>query len=428
MKIMHLVPGSGGTFYCQNCLRDHLLIRALRNEGHDVTLTPLYLPMYGGEQAAETNAPLFFGGISVYVREKVPWLRTMPAWLERLLNAPFLLRQAAKREGSTNAAELGAMTLSMLAGPQGNQKQEFDRFVSWLRTQEKPDVVHISNALLLGFVPALREALDAVFVCSLQDEEPWVAGMGAPWTDRCWEAMAQQAKSVTAFVATSHWYAKRMIDRMQLASDRVHVIYPGINVPAQPPEFSPADPPTIGFLSRLNPAQGFDELVTAFLQLREAPDLQHLRLRATGGATPADNAFMDGIEERLREAGAADAADIDRSFDAAPDAAFFSGLTVMSAPARTGEAFGLHILEAMARGVPVVQPNTTAYPEIIEPSECGLLYEPDDPDGLREGLRTLLTNPEQAQRHGRQGYEYAREHFTVTRMAREMLAMYESAM
>ena len=428
MRILHLVPGSGGTFYCQNCLRDHILIRALRRSGHDVTLVPLYLPMYGGSTAAETNAPLFFGGISVYIREKIPFLRRMPDWMDRFLSAPFLLRQAARREGSTNAAALGAMTLSMLEGRRGNQQQEFDRFLDWLKSQPKPDVIHISNALLLGFVPALREALQTPFVCTLQDEAPWVNSMQPPYDARCWEAMTALARDVQCFVVTSRWYAERMRQRMKLTPKQVRVIYPGVDMPDQLPDLQGATPPTIGYLSRLNPSQGFEDVVNAFLQLRREPGLAALGLRATGGATQADLPFMETIDARLADAGATAATDIRREFQAAPDAAFFQGLTVMSAPARGGEAFGMHMVEAMARGIPVVQPRIGAYPEIVEPSGGGLLYDPDDAAGLADGLRKLLTHPDLARTLGEQGFAYARQQFSAERMADEMITLYESVL
>ena len=428
MRILHLVPGSGGTFYCQNCLRDHLLVRALRRQGHDVVLAPLYLPMYAGAVAAETDAPLFFGGIGVYVREKIPFLRTLPGWLDRLLNAPALLRQAARREGTTNAADLGEMTLSMLEGRDGNQRQEFDRFVAWLKTQPKPDIIHISNALLLGFVPALRESIDAAFVCSLQDEEPWVNAMRPPHDRLCWEAMTERARQVARFVSTSCWYGGRMKERLSLEDSQLRVIYPGVDVPADPPCLWSSDPPTIGYLSRLNPAQGFEEVVNAFIRLKREPGLSALCLRATGGATPADKAFVDAMEQRLNQAGFGDAADIRREFQAAPDASFFGGLTVLTGPAPQGEAFGMHLVEAMSRGIPVVQPRIGAYPEILDDSGGGLLYAPDDPDGLTNALRTLLTDAEQARQCGDRGYARAREQFSVDRMARDMIALYDEAL
>lgn len=426
MRILHLVPGSGGTFYCQNCLRDHLLIRALRREGHDVVLTPLYLPMYGGEKAAETGVPLFFGGISVYVREKAPFLRRMPDWLDRLLNLPVLLRQAAAREGTTNAAALGSMTLSMLEGRNGNQRQEFDRFLEWLKGQPKPDVIHISNALLLGFVPALRDCLDTPIVCTLQDEEPWVNAMRPPYDRLCWETMTRHGREVARFISTSRWYAEHMAKRMDLAEDKLVVIYPGIDIDPEQPVLQGGDPPVLGYLSRLNPAQGFEDVLDAFITLKGEPELASLRLRATGGATPADLPFMDKMEARLADADCLDAAEIDWDFQSAPDAAFFRGLSVMTAPARGGEAFGMHIIEALSRGIPVVQPRVGAYPEVLENSGGGLLYDSEDPCGLVDSLRELLLNPGLARRLGEQGQLYAREQFSVERMAREMTALYEA--
>ena len=357
MRILHLVPGSGGTFYCQNCLRDHILIRALRTKGHDVVLVPLYLPMYGGEVAAEVNAPLFFGGIGVYAREKLPFLRRMPAWLDRFLNLPVLLRQAAAREGSTNAAGLGSMTLSMLEGRRGNQQQEFERFLNWLRIQPRPDIIHISNALLLGFVPAIREIMNVPFICTLQDEEPWVSAMEPPYDRLCWEAMARHGLQVAQFIATSRWYAERMRKRMKLSPDKITVIYPGIEIPSESPAQRVSAPPTIGYLSRLNRAQGFEDVVNAFIELKRERMPASLRLRATGGATPADMPFLTEIETLLGDAGFLEDTEIDWNFQSAPGVSFFHGLTVMCTPSRESEAFGMHIVEAMARGIPVVQPR-----------------------------------------------------------------------
>jgi hypothetical protein len=41
LKIIHILPGSGGTFYCENCMRDATLVKALRRQGQDVVLVPM---------------------------------------------------------------------------------------------------------------------------------------------------------------------------------------------------------------------------------------------------------------------------------------------------------------------------------------------------------------------------------------------------
>ncbi|MCK5114935.1 MAG: hypothetical protein KAR11_09265 [Phycisphaerae bacterium] len=53
MKIIQLTPGSGDNFYCENCLRDNFIVKALRQLGHDAVLVPLYLP----PQLTETGRP-----------------------------------------------------------------------------------------------------------------------------------------------------------------------------------------------------------------------------------------------------------------------------------------------------------------------------------------------------------------------------------
>ncbi|MFA6633199.1 MAG: glycosyl transferase, partial [Kiritimatiellia bacterium] len=67
MRILSILPGSGGAFYCQNCLRDMALAEALRRRGHDVTLMPLYLPATA-QAAAPDAVPVFYGAVSLYLR------------------------------------------------------------------------------------------------------------------------------------------------------------------------------------------------------------------------------------------------------------------------------------------------------------------------------------------------------------------------
>ena len=70
MKITHILPGSGGTFYCENCMRDSALARALIRSGHEVTLMPMYLPIYTDDQALTEGQPVFCGGINAWLQQK----------------------------------------------------------------------------------------------------------------------------------------------------------------------------------------------------------------------------------------------------------------------------------------------------------------------------------------------------------------------
>jgi len=158
MKILHIIPGSGGNFYCGNCLRDSKYVDALRKMGHQVVKLPMYLPLFGHEDD-NGDVPVFYGAIGTYLQQLYPVFRKAPAWVTRLLNSKPMMRMAARMSGSTDAKGLDEMTVSMLLGEHGKQKEELERMVDWIASHCEPDVIHISNALLLGLAPRLKEKL-----------------------------------------------------------------------------------------------------------------------------------------------------------------------------------------------------------------------------------------------------------------------------
>lgn len=88
MKVVYLTAGTG-SFYCGNCLRDMALARGLRALGHDVVMTPLYLPTVSEEgtlRRAE-QAPIFFGGVSVYLHQRGGLWAKMARWGRGALDA-----------------------------------------------------------------------------------------------------------------------------------------------------------------------------------------------------------------------------------------------------------------------------------------------------------------------------------------------------
>jgi glycosyltransferase involved in cell wall biosynthesis len=424
MKIVHIVPGSGGTFYCQNCLRDSALVAALRRAGHDVVLVPMYLPIAADGTTAAGASPVFYGAVSLYLKQNLPWLRGAPAWLERWLNAPSLLRWAAGKAGSTRATGLADMTVSMLRGEDGNQAAELTQLLTWLKAEGRPDVIHLSNALLLGLARRIRRELAVPVLCTLQDEDSWVDAMEPAAAERVWSLMCERAADVDAWVAVSRYYADKMQARLHLPPERVHVVHVGIDLAGYARSALPLKPPVIGFLSRLSAGLGLAILADAVLRLKQEPDLQDVQLWLTGGQTADDVHFLRGLRKRFAAIGAAADLRLEPLSDRAGRLRFLQGLTVLSVPVPAGEAFGTYQIEALAAGVPIVQPRVGAFPEIVAQTGGGVLCEPNTPENLAAVLASLLRSPQRLRELADRGHAAVIARFGIATMAESLVRIY----
>ena len=430
MRIAQVVPGFGGRFYCENCIRDLELPRALEEEGHRVTVLPMYLPISVTRMAGDSG-PIFFGAVKVFLEHRLPFLRRPPRWVEALLSSPLLLRTASRFSGSTRPAGLAEMTLAVLQGEEGPHAAELEKLAEWLAQRVQPDVVHLSNALLLGLARGIKRKAGAPVVCTLQDEDAWVDAMARADARAVWAAMKSRVPDVDAFVPVSRAYGQAMAPRLAIPPEKMRVVHGGIDPTGYEASPLPTDPPVIGYLSRLSEPQGLGVLVEAFLRLKEDRDLKgtpagSVKLRATGGAAAEDGRFIRRLLRRLHAAGAAHQVEILPAFDRDSRIRFLSSLSLLSVPALKGQAFGLALLEAMAAGVPVVQPALGAFPEIVEETGGGFLYEPNDPARLAEKLRSLLLEPDAIRRAGARGRESVHRRFSVRETARRLLQVYRS--
>jgi glycosyltransferase involved in cell wall biosynthesis len=439
MNLVQITPGAGG-MYCGNCFRDNALVAALRRQGHEVLMVPLYLPMTLDEESQAAGVPTFFGGINVYLQQQSAFFRRAPKWLHSLLDSPFLLKLAAGRAAKTRAADVGELSLSMLRGEEGNQARELDELLAWLKTQPKPDVVMLSNAMLVGLARKLKAELGCKIVCNLQGEDAFLDSMPSPHREQVWALLAERCRDCDLFIAPSRYFGDTMAKRLNLPIDKVKVVFNGISLEryghkgqvtgdkaASGAPLSPATSrlsPTLGYFARMCREKGLDLLVETFIELKRRNRVPNLKLKVGGGCGPGDEPFVAQLRKHLRRAGCLDDVEFHPNLTREQKVSFLQSLTVFSVPALYGEGFGLYLIEALAAGVPVVQPRHAAFPELVEATGGGVIAEANAA-ALAAAIESLLLDPVRLRAFGEAGQRAVADRFTMEQMATGVAAAFE---
>jgi glycosyltransferase involved in cell wall biosynthesis len=228
-------------------------------------------------------------------------------------------------------------------------------------------------------------------------------------------------------VAVSRFGARRMSRMLGIDPGRIHVVPLGINFDGHP-EFIRAEPDifTIGYLARIAPEKGLHFLCEAYHRLQSAGDSSPSRLWAAGYHPPEHKSYFSDIRKKLAERGHADRFRYHGELNRHEKIEFLGRLSVLSVPTPYEDPKGLFLLEAMASGVPVVQPRRGAFTEIIETTGGGILVEPDDPDALAGGLLEIGRNHDRRRELSERAFRGVREHFGVDRMAEKTVAVYKA--
>jgi glycosyltransferase involved in cell wall biosynthesis len=274
MNIVFIVPGTGGSFYCENCLRDLSLINSLKKKGHSVSVIPLYLPYDMNplteipEDIRKRDIPVFYGAINLYLKHFYPMYEKFPRWMKKILDSNFFLKQAAGMSSSTDSSGLNDLTISMLKGEDGRQTGELDAMLKWIAPNIKPDVIHISTALLSGMAKRLKRLFNVPVISFFQDEDTWIDAMDANSKEDAWDIIEKKAADIDAFVFPSEFYRKKMTSRIGIPEHKQHVVYNGLDPSLYERSKHPASGKFIvGFLSRICRENGLEFLVDAFIEM-----------------------------------------------------------------------------------------------------------------------------------------------------------------
>jgi glycosyltransferase involved in cell wall biosynthesis len=425
MRIAYITAGAGGMF-CGSCLHDNTLVAELAAQGHDALLIPTYTPIHTDERDVSQRR-IFLGGINVYLQQKSALFRHTPWFLDRFLDVPRLLRWVAQFAVKTRAEELGDLAISVLKGEHGFQRKEIDKLVDWLAAEVRPQVLNLTNVLLSGLVHPLKERLKVPVLATLQGDDVFLEALPPSYRSQAVALIRQHCRQLDGFIATSAFYADFMADYFQLPRERIHVVHPGLNLKghAEVPPAANGSPFTIGYFARICKEKGLHVLIEAFRLLRRMPQTPLARLRVSGWLGENERPYLKELQRRLEHAGLGGDFEHVEAPDHASKVRFLQSLDVLSVPTTYKEPKGLYVLEALANGVPVVQPGHGSFPELLDATGGGLLVRPDDPEDLARGLRELLVDPERRRALGRQGQQAVRSRFTAAVMADATVKVYE---
>ena len=424
MRVTYVTAGAA-EMICGSCLRDNILVKRLRDLDCSVVLVPVYTPITVEGENCSDNA-LLYGGISVYLEQKFPPFRYLPGFMTKWLDRPGLVSSLTKkRKIEIEAENLGELTLSILRGEKGNQRQSLKRAVQWIKKESKPDIINLTNLLIAGFVPSMKRELNSPVIVTLQGDDLFLDELTESHRSLVVSELRRLASHIDGFITFSQFYAKKMADLLEVPEEKFHLVNLGVDTD----EFNdftrhPTKDPTIGYFGRLAPEKGFHNIVDAFIEIHQEYNLNNARLCAGGWLSPADQNFFNQQVEKLKSANLINFFDHAGSPDLDKKKDFFGKIDVFSLPTTHEEPKGLSVLEAQACGIPVVQPDHGIFPEMLVKTEGGILYDPMDSKSLAKEIVRLLKDKDHANQLGEMGRKNTFELFSAKKMAKETLQVY----
>lgn len=391
---------------------------AMRSLGHDAVTIPLYLPPLMDDTTTDSEIPVFFGGVNVYLQQQLSLFRHTPRWIDKFFDSQSMLKYAAKKAGMTKTSGLGSTTISMLKGDAGRQVKELKRLVDFLANDIRPEIIVLSNALLLGMAGMLKEELGCKIACLLQDEEEFVDTLGPEHTPTAWNLIREAAGDVDVFIAGSRYYAQTM--QKKLSVDSIEVAYNGIDRDYTPAA-APPSPPTIGFLGHICHARGIDQLIESFIRIKSKPELKDTRLIVIGGSVAEDHDEIQTLKHKLVESSCSDDVEWAEDFDRSDKSRLLPQMNIMCVPDRMPPASAICTIESLLAGVPFLAPDSGVYPELIEMTQGGVSFISQDPDDLDKKLSQLLTSPESTREMGIMGRQVAVDKLSAKAAAKRLL-------
>jgi glycosyltransferase involved in cell wall biosynthesis len=424
MRVAYIAAGAGG-MYCGSCMHDNTLAAALMRKGVDVALIPTYTPL----RTDETNVSLdhlFYGGINIFLQEKLGLFRHTPRFVDWLFDRPGLVRWVSDRfSASTNAADLGALTVSVLSGEAGHQHKALAQMTDWIAHHHQPHLVQLTNSMFAGTARYLKAQLGVPILCAVQGEELFLDALPEPHRTRAREVLRERSRDVDGFIAPCQYYADFMAAYLAVPPSRFHVVKLGVSPPDSAESAARVGPFTIGYLARVAPEKGLHLLIEACRLLSVNVGPQAMRLKVAGWLGQQDRPYFEAALSLVRSAGLEASFSYEGEVDSIGKSDFLNSIHMLCVPTAFQEPKGLYVLEALSHGVPVVQPAHGAFPELVEATGGGLLVTPDSASELAAAMAQLMEDDDRRVELGSRGRCAVIDQFNDDVMAANTMAVYK---
>jgi len=286
-----------------------------------------------------------------------------------------------------------------------------------------------------GFRPGIWRQLAKLFrqerfdVVHTHDDRPLIYGMPAAWwagvrhrihthhhgrlppiTRRQRWLIRMASRFAQGFVCVSHDSARFMIEQ-GVAAARVETLWNGIDLTRYAYQGPQADGPIVT-VARLSPEKDIANLLHTAKRVIET--YPNARFEIAG-----DGPCRDDLTRLASDLNLGKNVVFHGSIDDIP--ALLARAQLFVLPSQS-EGISLTLLEAMARGLPIITTNVGGNPEVVAAGNTGLLVQAGDPDLLAGAILSVMHDPKRGQQMGVAGRQRVENNFDI----RKMMAQYET--
>jgi glycosyltransferase involved in cell wall biosynthesis len=259
-------------------------------------------------------------------------------------------------------------------------------------------------------------------VMSLLDAIPWA--LPEYRLDRYQDLTLRAGIRAVDHIITISAHARQEIMRlMDVPPEKISVTYLGCSVPAPTKRTQASQPPFWLVFGGTERRKNVEAVIRALVST-DGKALEGTRVKVVGPITASRvhrsqaellHGIPDAVGRRVDWLGTVDDVVLDE---------LFTGAVALVFPSRY-EGFGLPVLEAMSRGVPVIAAGTTSIPEVAR--ESAILVDPQEPDHFARAMVRVLGEAGLAESMSRRGLETASE-FSWDRTAEATMSVYLSVL